>query len=65
MTPPPCVFRRILLVQPRVVAVLLPLMPIFFGFSQNFTPFQYQDPSGRLMMLPSDIVLIEDSKFKK
>lgn len=32
---------------------------------QNFTPFQYQDPSGRLMMLPSDIVLLEDSKFKK
>eukprot|EP00903_Cladosiphon_okamuranus_P012930 g12073.t1 len=32
---------------------------------KNFTPFQYQDPSGRLMMLPSDIVLIEDSKFKK
>eukprot|EP00752_Nemacystus_decipiens_P009671 g8640.t1 len=32
---------------------------------KNFTPFQYQDPSGRLMMLPSDIVLLEDSKFKK
>lgn len=26
--------------------------------------FQYQDPSGKLMMLPSDIVLIEDPKFK-
>lgn len=50
----------------RVVAVLLPLMPdMFVFFPQNFTPFQYQDPSGRLMMLPSDIVLIEDSKFKK
>ncbi|CAM9662849.1 unnamed protein product, partial [Hapterophycus canaliculatus] len=32
---------------------------------KNFTPFQYQDPSGRLMMLPSDIVLLEDKKFKK
>mmetsp|Transcript_25500 Transcript_25500/g.42555 ORF Transcript_25500/g.42555 Transcript_25500/m.42555 type:complete len:347 (+) Transcript_25500:65-1105(+) len=27
--------------------------------------FQYQDPSGQLMMLPSDIVLLEDAKFKK
>ena len=27
--------------------------------------FQYKDPSGQLMMLPSDIALIEDGKFKK
>ena len=27
--------------------------------------FQYKDPSGNLMMLPSDIALIEDKKFKK
>jgi cytochrome c peroxidase len=27
--------------------------------------FQYEDPSGQLMMLPSDIVLLEDEKFKK
>lgn len=27
--------------------------------------FQYTDPSGNLMMLPSDIALIEDTKFKK
>lgn len=27
--------------------------------------FQYKDPSGKLMMLPSDIVLIQDPKFKK
>lgn len=27
--------------------------------------FQYKDPSGKLMMLPSDIVLIQDNKFKK
>jgi len=26
--------------------------------------FQYKDPSGRLMMLPSDIALIEDKKLK-
>jgi cytochrome c peroxidase len=26
---------------------------------------QYKDPSGKLMMLPSDIVLIEDPQFKK
>lgn len=32
---------------------------------KDFTPFQYQDPSGALMMLPSDIVLLEDKKFKK
>jgi cytochrome c peroxidase len=27
--------------------------------------FQYADQTGRLMMLPSDIVLIEDENFKK
>lgn len=27
--------------------------------------FQYADPTGKLMMLPSDIVLIEDEEFKK
>jgi len=27
--------------------------------------FQYEDPSGQLMMLPSDIVLLEDKNFKK
>ncbi|CAM9763889.1 unnamed protein product [Discosporangium mesarthrocarpum] len=26
-------------------------------------PFQYEDPSGSLMMLPSDIVLLQDKKF--
>lgn len=26
--------------------------------------FQYQDPTGKLMMLPSDLVLIEDAEFK-
>ena len=26
--------------------------------------FQYKDPSGKLMMLPSDIVLLEDEKFR-
>ena len=37
----------------------------------NWTPdertkkFQYKDPSGTLMMLPSDLVLIQDDKFKK
>eukprot|EP00306_Pavlova_sp_CCMP459_P009966 CAMPEP_0185185336 /NCGR_PEP_ID=MMETSP1140-20130426/3216_1 /TAXON_ID=298111 /ORGANISM="Pavlova sp., Strain CCMP459" /LENGTH=337 /DNA_ID=CAMNT_0027751507 /DNA_START=13 /DNA_END=1026 /DNA_ORIENTATION=- len=28
-------------------------------------PMQYEDPSGKLMMLPSDLVLIEDPSFKK
>jgi len=27
--------------------------------------FQYKDPSGKLMMLPSDIALIQDEGFKK
>jgi len=27
--------------------------------------FQYADPSGKLMMLPSDLVLLEDASFKK
>ncbi|KAG1680819.1 hypothetical protein FOA52_008152 [Chlamydomonas sp. UWO 241] len=37
----------------------------------NWTPdprqkmFQFQDPTGTLMMLPSDLVLIQDDKFKK
>ena len=28
-------------------------------------PLQYKDPSGKLMMLPSDIALIQDEGFKK
>lgn len=28
-------------------------------------PFQYEDPTGDLMMLPTDMVLIEDPEFKK
>jgi cytochrome c peroxidase len=28
-------------------------------------PMQFEDPSGKLMMLPSDIVLIQDAKFRK
>ncbi|KAI9915264.1 hypothetical protein PsorP6_008145 [Peronosclerospora sorghi] len=27
-------------------------------------PMQYEDPTGKLMMLPSDMVLIQDPKFK-
>ncbi|KAL1499484.1 hypothetical protein AB1Y20_011687 [Prymnesium parvum] len=27
-------------------------------------PMQFEDPSGKLMMLPSDIVLIQDNKFR-
>ena len=26
---------------------------------------QFEDPSGKLMMLPSDIALIQDKKFRK
>ena len=26
---------------------------------------QFEDPSGKLMMLPSDIVLIQDKNFRK
>jgi len=26
---------------------------------------QFEDPSGKLMMLPSDIVLVQDSDFRK
>lgn len=48
-----------------MLLLMLLLMPDHFQMPQNFTPFQYQDPSGRLMMLPSDIVLLEDAKFKK
>lgn len=28
-------------------------------------PFQYEDPTGELMMLPSDVALIQDPGFKK
>ena len=28
-------------------------------------PVQYEDPTGKLMMLPSDIALIQDPEFKK
>ena len=27
-------------------------------------PEQYEDPTGKLMMLPADLTLIEDKKFK-
>lgn len=33
--------------------------------AEKTAKFQYSDPSGKLMMLPSDIVLIEDAEFKK
>jgi cytochrome c peroxidase len=33
--------------------------------NQKSPKFQYEDPSGRLMMLPSDLALIEDYEFKK
>lgn len=26
---------------------------------------QYEDPTGKLMMLPSDMILVEDPSFKK
>ena len=28
-------------------------------------PLQYEDPSGKLMMLPTDMALVWDKKFKK
>ena len=28
-------------------------------------PMQFEDPSGKLMMLPSDIALIQDKKFRE
>ena len=27
-------------------------------------PMQFEDPTGKLMMLPSDLVLVQDSKFR-
>ena len=31
---------------------------------ERYPKFQYRDASGTLMMLPSDVVLIEDKDFK-
>ena len=31
----------------------------------RYPKYQYKDDSGTLMMLPSDLVLIEDPEFKK
>ena len=28
-------------------------------------PMQFEDPSGKLMMLPTDIVLLQDKSFRK
>ena len=36
----------------------------FWTVDSNAPKFQYVDPSGKLMMLPSDLVLVQDSKFK-
>lgn len=32
---------------------------------KNFTPLQYEDPSGELMMLPADMALLWDKGFRK
>ena len=32
---------------------------------ERYTQPQFKDPSGTLMMLPSDLVLIQDAGFKK
>lgn len=32
---------------------------------KNFTPMQYEDPTGELMMLPTDLALVQDRKFRK
>jgi len=34
-------------------------------FLRRNGPLQYEDPSGKLMMLPTDMALIWDKKFKK
>ena len=45
----------------------------YFGFLRSFEwvkkdwdgPFQYETAQGTFMMLPTDLVLIQDAKFKK
>ena len=36
----------------------------FWTADPRAAKFQYKDPSGTLMMLPSDLVLVQDEKFK-
>ena len=36
----------------------------FWAPDERAKKFQYKDPSGTLMMLPSDLVLVQDPKFK-
>lgn len=33
--------------------------------SSSLSPDQYEDSSGKLMMLPSDMVLVQDPAFRK
>ncbi len=53
-----------------LLAMLCDVMNLFLS-GLKWTPnpksvkFQYEDPTGKLMMLPSDLVLIEDTKFKE
>lgn len=41
------------------------LMNLKWKEKKNFTPLQYEDPTGELMMLPTDMVMKWDRKFKK
>lgn len=55
----------------RIVLLLFSLTaPVFFFLSRRVQkqwkgPTQYEDGSKALMMLPTDLVLIKDEKFKE
>ena len=55
-TPTPTVFNNLYFVL---------LKDLQWTVNPKASKFQYQDPSGKLMMLPSDLVLIEDASFKQ
>jgi len=59
---------RVVLMRRRgnhALSSVRPDVPSVSSFSNAASKFQYKDPSGQLMMLPSDIALIEDPKFKR
>jgi cytochrome c peroxidase len=41
------------------------LLKVHWTPDENAKKFQFKDPSGTLMMLPSDLVLTQDAAFKK
>ena len=50
---------------PSPTSISCPLSFPFISFSSSSGPLQYEDPTKTLMMLPTDMALVSDRKFRK